>query len=1496
MNELKFKTAILLALLTCLACISSVSSADTAINSTCVINTPGTYYLTDNITCTTDKVIEITCSNVVLDGQGYFIDGANSWGSGIYARGVSNITIKNVNIWNFGNGKDIGFYDVNNSFIKNNSVNSNQGGPGIRFDYSYNNTIVNNTVDSNEDGMILMFSSYNIIVNNTVDSNSNSGISLYSSSPNNTIMGNTANSNNFGIFVSSSSPNNTIIGNTANFNSNYGISLDSSGNTITNNTANLNKYGIYQSYSSNNTIIGNTANFNSNYGISLDSSNYNTITNNTVDSNEGGIYLYFSSNNIIVNNTANSNNDISKGYGIYLYFSSSNNTIIGNTANSNSKGIYLVSSSNYNTITNNTANFNSNYGIYLQSSSNYNTITNNTADSNEYGIFLTSSSNNTFIGNTANFNSNGIYQFSSSNNTFTGNTVNSNSIGIYLGASLNNTFTNNTADFNSKYGIYLQSSSSNNTFIGNNLSLNALDIMLESSSDNTIIGNTVDSNNVGISLTYSSNYNTITNNTVTGNTISKVIAISLADSNYNQIYNNIFNSSVDCSVGDGLMNYWNTSKEQGGGNYWFTPTGMGWSETHSDLNNDGFCDDQYNISTDNIDYLPKSLDMAAPEVIFNSILNGSIYNTSSILINVTAIDSSNVSLVTAEIENVKNITLSLNGSYYTGNTGNLLDGIYNITVTSKDENGNTNTTKPVTITIDTTAPKVIINHADDDFNRITNILNITINDLSLDSVIAEINNGTVLKNITLNETNGYFGNSDFEFVEGAYSVRIYANDSFGLVNSSETIDFMVDLTKPEVSIETLVNGSIINIPNSILNFTITDNFCESVICNITVNKVTVNSSEVNTSETLLFELTLEEGENNISIIVTDNAGNIWENTTKVVVDSTAPQIVFNNVLPYYNNNKSILNVSVIDNTSVTVNANIMHSEFLDKINLTNDSGYFGNSTYEFAEGINWVVAYAKDAAGNVNSNNTLIIVDITNPEVSIETANLSSSKELTINVTASDTYPNGTKISIVDALTGELINSTFNGSVGSYNATLTVPADGIYNVTANATDLAGNSNVTKPITVKVDTTNPEVVINNGFGPYNHNSSILNVSVSDFTPVTVIAEINGTKNITLENISGYFINSTYEFSEGLNTVKIYVNDLFGHMNSSENITFRIDLNLPVISVNTVEGGYFNNGSNVLNFTVAEEYIDSVTAFNGSTEILLNNSTGNYLNSVALNEGVYNVTIRINDTAGNIAEKSLNFIIDTTAPAAIMNTPVNGTTFTTSSASINVTANDSLSNVSSVTAKIGSVRNVTLFFDGNYYTGNTGTLSNGNYGIKILVTDLAGNVNSNETVNITVAVPSSSSRSSGSHYSSDLSEGITSSVIKNTVSNSNIVYGSEIDGEYAGKLKENLYNSEDYEISGDTIIVGGPKYNVLANKYDSKFGISISNDNPGENKGIIQLLKVQDNTGSIIQSYAVIYIAGSDRYGTQAALEYFKTLDEMPEGPITVKWTENGPVLA
>ena len=42
--------------------------------------------------------------------------------------------------------------------------------------------------------------------------------------------------------------------------------------------------------------------------------------------------------------------------------------------------------------------------------------------------------------------------------------------------------------------------------------------------------------------------------------------------------------------------------------------------------------------------------------------------------------------------------------------------------------------------------------------------------------------------------------------------------------------------------------------------------------------------------------------------------------------------------------------------------------------------------------------------------------------------------------------------------------------------------------------------------------------------------------------------------------------------------------------------------------------------------------------------------------------------------------------------------------------------------------------------------------------------------------------------------------------------------------------------------------------------------------------------------IINGHTVILLAGSDRYGTKAAVEYFKTLDNLPDEPIFVEWKD------
>jgi len=83
-----------------------------------------------------------------------------------------------------------------------------------------------------------------------------------------------------------------------------------------------------------------------------------------------------------------------------------------------------------------------------------------------------------------------------------------------------------------------------------------------------------------------------------------------------------------------------------------------------------------------------------------------------------------------------------------------------------------------------------------------------------------------------------------------------------------------------------------------------------------------------------------------------------------------------------------------------------------------------------------------------------------------------------------------------------LVNSTTNTTNGTYTVILAVPSDGVYNITATAYDLAGNSNSTIASNITVDTTSPTTTptaINNDSSSYTFNtwtnSNYVNVTLN-----------------------------------------------------------------------------------------------------------------------------------------------------------------------------------------------------------------------------------------------------------------------------------------------------------------------------------------------------------------------------------------------------------------
>jgi parallel beta-helix repeat protein len=374
--------------------------------------------------------IEVTRSNVIIDGSGYRLDGPGTYNSeGISLLGVENVTVERMNIRRFYSGIFLSYSDYNtiseNNITECNSsaivlysgsddnlVNENNittQGIGISLTVvSNSNTISENNLTTNGDGIVIDRGSDNIILRNIITAKNGTGIHPQISAPN-TFYGNNVMNSYCGILFDTSSDNilknNTLTNNTYNFgvigfpedfeeyidesNSVDGKSILYLINTkdLTIDSQAYPNVGYVGIVSSTNITIRNLS-LKSNYnGILLANTNMSQIQNVTISDSHEGICLVSSSSSDLTNNDLTKND-----YGISLNWDCSNISIVGNNLTKNSCGVgvgvpYAMGNSNI-TIHQNDFDGNSETGIWLQACSK-SVISENSLQNNGYGIVLT---------------------------------------------------------------------------------------------------------------------------------------------------------------------------------------------------------------------------------------------------------------------------------------------------------------------------------------------------------------------------------------------------------------------------------------------------------------------------------------------------------------------------------------------------------------------------------------------------------------------------------------------------------------------------------------------------------------------------------------------------------------------------------------------------------------------------------------------------------------------------------------------------------------------------------------------------------------------------------------------------------------------------------------------------------------------------------------------------------------------------------------------------
>lgn len=416
------------------------------------LSTPGqAYELTQDIeNSTIDTCISITADNILLDGQGFEVNGTNKTTDsiGVAVNSANNVTVKNVgNSTRWENGIVVG--ESTNATLTNNTANNN-GRNGIAT-LTIGSNLTDNTANGNDlYGIQLSGSTENELTGNTANGNGVYGIWLSDGSDFNNLTDNVARDNSGnaegssagiylgGVQLSNPVNNNTLIDNTATGDQTTGIYLSQTNDTeLRGNTANSNNfYGIWLDQKSlRNELIDNTANFNGDYGIWLSGeSNFNELTGNeaNLNGNFGGIA------------SKDTSTETANGVGIYLggLAPVSNNTLTDNTANENNLyGIWLSEASD-NKLVDNTARFNGRYGFWLIQGSSSNNLTDNLAEFNGDLFVLNEESP------TAGFYLDGGSFTGVSDNVLVDNTARENGYGIWIRNSFDNDVSESLAEDN----------------------------------------------------------------------------------------------------------------------------------------------------------------------------------------------------------------------------------------------------------------------------------------------------------------------------------------------------------------------------------------------------------------------------------------------------------------------------------------------------------------------------------------------------------------------------------------------------------------------------------------------------------------------------------------------------------------------------------------------------------------------------------------------------------------------------------------------------------------------------------------------------------------------------------------------------------------------------------------------------------------------------------------------------------------------------------------
>ncbi|WP_312400180.1 Ig-like domain-containing protein, partial [Enterobacter chengduensis] len=626
--------------------------------------------------------------------------------------------------------------------------------------------------------------------------------------------------------------------------------------------------------------------------------------------------------------------------------------------------------------------------------------------------------------------------------------------------------------------------------------------------------------------------------------------------------------------------------------------------------------------------------------------------------------------------------------------------------------------------------------------------------------------------------------------DGDASVQVSVSNVNGN-SASAGREYSVDATAPTVSIEIVSDNNIINAAEAQQDLLIngTTNAEAGQTVTVTLNgKDYTTTVEANGSWSVTVPSAdlsgITDGNYTISAAVADKAGNPASADRDVLVDTTVPQLTIHTV-----SDDDVIN-SVEHAQALIVTGSVTGAAAGDVVTVTiNNKSYTATldasgswsvgvpaaDVTALAAGDYTITAALTDKAGNSNSTTHSVEVNLSAPELTIDTVSgddVINSTEKTQDLTISGTASG--------LATGAVVTVMLNGKAYSAKVddsgkwTTTVPADqvgqlgeALYTVTASATDGVGNSTSTSH-TVNVESVLPGVIINTVAGDDVINAAELAAGQS-ISGSVVNAEAGNTVTVTL---GGKTYTATVQsdltwsvsvtqaeltaLGNGELTVSASVTNGVGNSGSAER-DITIDASLPGLRVDTVAGDDVINSiehNQNLIITGTSDGLTTGTALtvtvNGKTYAATVLADGTWTAAIpaadvgALAAGTVTVTVSGQSSAGNPVSIDHDVKVDLDTVAV----------------SIDVIAADDVINaaekgadlvLSGTTANVEENQTVSIIFAGKSYTATVG--ADGKWSTTVPAADLSALKDGDASVQVSVTNVNGNSASAGREYSVD-----------------------------------------------------------------------------------------------------------------------------------------------